>query len=209
MRKLTKPFCISRNWWYQHQSWLSQTLVFLLLLRWMLDPGVGAVLMQTDQPVAFLSKALGPNHQKLSIYQKEFLALIMAVEKWRQYFQTNEFIYQDRSQESFLPQWAKSCYIIQIIAAYEGWNVSGVPIGAQIRRCHFIFSWITSWTRNQRLKSVPKERRMKLSRGIPLLTRGPRQRVSEAQASAPARGGHEHGEKMAEPALQNLGRVCS
>lgn len=70
----------------------------------MLDPGVGAVLMQTDQPVAFLSKALGPNHQKLSIYQKEFLALIMAVEKWRQYFQTNEFIYQDRSQESFLPQ---------------------------------------------------------------------------------------------------------
>ena len=47
--------------------------------------GVGAVLMQRDQPVAFLSKALGPAHQKLFIYEKEFLALIMAVEKWRPY----------------------------------------------------------------------------------------------------------------------------
>jgi hypothetical protein len=36
------------------------------------DGGVGAVLMQKDQPIAFLSKALGPNHQKLSIYEKNF-----------------------------------------------------------------------------------------------------------------------------------------
>lgn len=38
------------------------------------EVGVGAVLMQRDQPIAFLSKALGPSHQKLSIYEKEFLA---------------------------------------------------------------------------------------------------------------------------------------
>lgn len=49
------------------------------------DVGIGAVLMQKDQPVAFMSKALGPSHTKLSIYEKEFLALIMAVEKWRAY----------------------------------------------------------------------------------------------------------------------------
>jgi hypothetical protein len=42
--------------------------------------------------VAFLSKALGPNHQRLSIYEKEFLALIMAVERWRPYLQGHEFI---------------------------------------------------------------------------------------------------------------------
>ena len=47
--------------------------------------GVGAVLMQHGRPIAFLSKALGPQHQQLSIYEKEFLALIMAVEKWRSY----------------------------------------------------------------------------------------------------------------------------
>ena len=54
--------------------------------------GVGAVLMQDSKPIAFLSKALGPTHQHLSIYEKEFLALIMAIEKWRPYLQRQEFI---------------------------------------------------------------------------------------------------------------------
>jgi hypothetical protein len=54
--------------------------------------GIVAVLMQKDRPMAYLSKALGPLHQKLSIYEKEFLALIMAVEKWRPYLQRHLFI---------------------------------------------------------------------------------------------------------------------
>jgi len=49
--------------------------------------GIGAVLMQQGQPIAFLCKALGEKHKTLSIYEKEFLALIMAVEKWRPYLQ--------------------------------------------------------------------------------------------------------------------------
>lgn len=48
--------------------------------------------MQKGQPVAFLSKALGEKHKHLSIYEKEFLALIMAVERWRHYLQRGEFI---------------------------------------------------------------------------------------------------------------------
>ena len=47
--------------------------------------GIGAVLMQKGQPIAFLSKALGDKHKHLSLYEKEFLALIMAVERWRPY----------------------------------------------------------------------------------------------------------------------------
>jgi len=43
--------------------------------------GVGAVLMQHGQPVAYLSKALSGRNKHISIYEKEFLALIMAVEK--------------------------------------------------------------------------------------------------------------------------------
>lgn len=54
--------------------------------------GIGAVLMQQDRPIAFLSKALGDRHKQLSIYEKEFLALIMAVEKWRPYLQRQEFV---------------------------------------------------------------------------------------------------------------------
>jgi hypothetical protein len=48
--------------------------------------------MQQGQPIAYLSKALGEKHKTLSIYEKEFLALIMAVEKWRPYFQRQEFV---------------------------------------------------------------------------------------------------------------------
>jgi hypothetical protein len=42
-------------------------------------------LMQCDRPVAYLSKALGAKNKMLSIYEKEFLALIIAVDRWRQY----------------------------------------------------------------------------------------------------------------------------
>jgi hypothetical protein len=67
------------------------------------DMGVGAVLMQKDQPIALLNKALGPVHKKLSIYEKEFLALIMAVEKWRPYLQRQEFIIRtDHKSLSYL-----------------------------------------------------------------------------------------------------------
>lgn len=52
---------------------------------------IGAVLMQKGQPIAFLSKALGKKHQGISIYE-EFLALIMAAEKWRHYLERKEFV---------------------------------------------------------------------------------------------------------------------
>ena len=55
------------------------------------DTGVGAVLMQRGHPIAYMSKALGILNRKLSIYEKEFLALIMAIDKWRQYLQRGKF----------------------------------------------------------------------------------------------------------------------
>jgi len=53
--------------------------------------GIGAVLMQQGQPIAYLSKAIREKHKALSIYE-EFLALIMAVEKWLPYLQRQEFV---------------------------------------------------------------------------------------------------------------------
>lgn len=53
--------------------------------------GIGAVLMQEGHPVAYLSKVLGPRAQALSTYEKECLALIMVVTKWKQYLQHKEF----------------------------------------------------------------------------------------------------------------------
>ncbi|CAA0823302.1 Uncharacterized mitochondrial protein AtMg00860, partial [Striga hermonthica] len=49
--------------------------------------GVGVVLMQEGQPIAFMSKVLCPKNQALSINEKEFLAVLMAVQRWRYYLQ--------------------------------------------------------------------------------------------------------------------------
>lgn len=56
------------------------------------DIGLGAVLMQQGRPIAFISKALGEKNKHLSIYEKEFLALILAVDRWRQYLQRGAFV---------------------------------------------------------------------------------------------------------------------
>jgi hypothetical protein len=47
--------------------------------------GIGVVLMQNGHPLAYLSRALGPKTQGLSIYEKENLAIIMVVAHWRSY----------------------------------------------------------------------------------------------------------------------------
>jgi hypothetical protein len=56
------------------------------------DIGLGAVLMQDNRPIAYLSKPLSASNKLLSIYEKEFFALIIAVEKWRPYLQRQEFL---------------------------------------------------------------------------------------------------------------------
>lgn len=56
------------------------------------DTGVGAVMMQAGHPIAYMSKALGVMNRKLSIYEKDFMAVMMAVEKWRQYLQRGPFL---------------------------------------------------------------------------------------------------------------------
>uniref|UniRef100_A0A0A9AN35 Reverse transcriptase/retrotransposon-derived protein RNase H-like domain-containing protein n=1 Tax=Arundo donax TaxID=35708 RepID=A0A0A9AN35_ARUDO len=45
--------------------------------------GVGAVLMQKGHPIAFLSQTLNPTNQARSTYEKECLAILMALELWR------------------------------------------------------------------------------------------------------------------------------
>jgi len=56
------------------------------------DVGFGAVLLQNSHPVAYLSKAVCAKNQALSTYEKECMAIILAVDKWRPYLQNAEFI---------------------------------------------------------------------------------------------------------------------
>jgi RNase H-like domain found in reverse transcriptase len=54
--------------------------------------GIGAVLMQDRHPIAFMSHKLGVKNLGLSTYEKDFLALITAVTKWRHYLTGSNFI---------------------------------------------------------------------------------------------------------------------
>jgi transposase InsO family protein len=54
--------------------------------------GVGAVLLQNGHRLAYISKALGPRNQGLSVYEKEYLAILMAVDQWRHYLMNSEYI---------------------------------------------------------------------------------------------------------------------
>lgn len=48
--------------------------------------------MQKGHPLAFMSKALGPRYSSLSVYEKEMLAIVMAVQKWRPYLIGRYFV---------------------------------------------------------------------------------------------------------------------
>lgn len=56
------------------------------------DHGIGAVLIQNNHPLAFVSKSLGARNRGLSTYEKEYMAILLAVEQWRSYLQHSEFI---------------------------------------------------------------------------------------------------------------------
>lgn len=47
--------------------------------------------MQDLHPLAYVSKALGPRSRGLSMYEKEYLAILVAIEQWCSYLQHAEF----------------------------------------------------------------------------------------------------------------------
>jgi len=54
--------------------------------------GIGAVLMQSQHPIAFFSKKLGVRKQAESAYNRELHALVEAVYRWWQYLIGREFV---------------------------------------------------------------------------------------------------------------------
>jgi hypothetical protein len=60
--------------------------------------GIGVVLMQQGRPLAFFSQALKGKNLFLSTYEKELLALVLAVKKWRPYLFATIFVIKTDQQ---------------------------------------------------------------------------------------------------------------
>lgn len=60
--------------------------------------GIRVVLMQKGRPIVFLSKQLCPRNQVLSIYEMEFLTILLAIQKLRRYVQGHHFIIRTGQQ---------------------------------------------------------------------------------------------------------------
>lgn len=53
--------------------------------------GFGVVSMQHNHPIAYLSKVVYAKNRAMPTYEKECLAILLTVDKWRAYLQNQEF----------------------------------------------------------------------------------------------------------------------
>lgn len=54
--------------------------------------GLGAVLLQANHPIAYYTKVLGLRARSKPIHEKELMAIVFAIEKWRHYLFGRQFV---------------------------------------------------------------------------------------------------------------------
>jgi hypothetical protein len=67
--------------------------------------GIGAVLMQEGRPVAYMTQTLSDKAQQKSVYERELMAMVIAIQKWRPYLLGRHFIvHTDQKSLKFITE---------------------------------------------------------------------------------------------------------
>ncbi|PKU61410.1 hypothetical protein MA16_Dca028333 [Dendrobium catenatum] len=81
--------------------------------------GIGAVLTQGGHPIAYFSEKLSDARRKYSTYDKEFYAIVRALQHWSHYLLSNEFVlFSDHEALRYL------CHQKKLKARHAKWSES-------------------------------------------------------------------------------------
>lgn len=119
--------------------------------------GVGAVLTQGRHPVAFFSRALGPKHLQLATYERELLAIVAAIQRWKGYLLGKPFVIKTDHQalkhlleqkecNPTLKKWLSKLIGLQYTVQYQkGSALSRRQQDLPLSSCLAISSMFTGW----------------------------------------------------------------
>ncbi|XP_073251790.1 uncharacterized protein [Porites lutea] len=93
------------------------------------DKGLGAVLLQSGQPVAFASRTLSPTEKNYATIEKECLAIVYACERFNQYLARREKIFVETDHKPLESIFKKSllsapCRLQRMLLRLQRFNLS-------------------------------------------------------------------------------------